>query len=276
MFKPLLHVLLFVLCALLLGGCANLTTKTATPTGDLWVENFIDEGGATGLKGMVSFKDGGQPISGAYVNVYPDGMSNLLGPSQFISAATTDDGRYNLSLPPGTYFVVARKRTSGSPTGPLSPGDFFSEHQRIMTRVINGKMSLVDLRLAPMKAPMFFKKVSEVSSNTGVRGVLTDAKGVPISGGFAMAYTDAEMKRLPDYASSLSDSQGRFTIYLPAGGSYYLAGRIHAWDMPQQGEPFGKLDEPLAIKDGQFIENVRIELEPFSGTYLQGKSRRPF
>lgn len=276
MLKPLSHILAFVFCALLLGGCTNFSNKTATSSGDLWVENFIDEGGATGLKGMVFFKDGGQPISGAYVNVYPDGISNLLGPSQFISAPTTADGSYNLDLPPGTYFVVARKRTSGSPTGPLSPGDFFSEHQRIVTRVIDGKMSLVNLELAPMKAPMFFKKVAEISSNTGARGILSDAEGKPISGGFAMAYTDSEMKRLPDYASSLSDSQGRFTIYLPAGGSYYLAGRIHAWDMPQQGEPFGKLDDPLAIKDGEFIENVRIELVPFSGTYLQGKSRRPF
>ena len=58
-------------------------------------------------------------------------------------------------------------------------------------------------------------------------------------GGFAMAYVDKEMKRLPDYASTLSDQQGRFTIYLPEGSSYYLAARIHAWDMPSPGEPYG-------------------------------------
>lgn len=276
MFSRSRDILLLVLATLLLGGCTSLTNKTVTPTGDLWVENFVDAGGQTGIKGMVYFKDGGQPVSAAFVNIYPDVISNLLGPSQFISAPTGADGSYMIDVPPGTYFVVARKRTSGSPTGPLSPGDYFSEHQRIVTRVIDGKMSLVNLGLAPMKAPMFFKKVTEVTSNTGVHGILTDTTGRPVPGGFAMAYTDAEMKRLPDYASSLTDSEGRFTIYLPTGGVYYLAGRIHAWDMPQEGEPFGQLDEPLAVKDGEFIDNIRIELAPFSGTYQQGKSRRPF
>lgn len=276
MFNRSRDILLLVLVTLLLGGCTGLTNKTVTPAGDLWVENFVDAGGQTGIKGMVYFKDGGQPVSTAFVNIYPDVISNLLGPSQFISAPTGADGSYMIDVPPGTYFVVARKRSSGSPTGPLSPGDYFSEHQRIVTRVIDGKMSLVNLGLAPMKAPMFFKKVTEATSNTGVRGILTDIEGKPVPGGFAMAYTDAEMKRLPDYASTLTDSEGRFTIYLPAGGVYYLAGRIHAWDMPQEGEPFGKLDEPLAVKDGEFIDNIRIELAPFDGTYQQGKSRRPF
>jgi hypothetical protein len=88
------------------------------------------------------------------------------------------------------------------------------------------------------------------------------------------------MKRLPDYASTLSNEQGNFTIYLPEGGTYFLAARIHAWDMPSPGEPYGKYggEQPTAITvaTGQFVENLQIEMAPFSGPYQPGKSRRPF
>lgn len=249
--------------------------------GEQRVTRYVDDEGRTGISGQVLLKGSNQPLAGAYVNIYPDTISNLLGPSQFISRPTDEQGRYRLELPPGTYYVVARKRMSGQATGPLGPGDFYSEHQRIVTSVIPGKVSVVDLAVVPMKAPMFFKnEVVERETDTGVRGVLLDKSGEPVAGGFAMAYSDKEMKRLPDYASTLTDAQGRFTLYLPAGGKYYLAGRIHAWDMPQQGEPYGVLggDEPqqVEIVKGSFVEGIRIVLEPFAGTYKEGKSRRPF
>ncbi len=95
-----------------------------------------------------------------------------------------------------------------------------------------------------------------------------------------MAYADKEMKRLPDYASTLSDEQGRFTIYLPEGGRYYLAARLHAWDMPTPGEPYGKFggENPTLVKvdTGKFVKNVQILMSPFAGEYKPGKSQRPF
>jgi len=205
----------------------------------------------------------------------------LLGPSQFISTPTDKDGYYELEVPEGVYYVVARKRQSGQPTGPLSPGDYYSEHQRLVTRVEKGKFVEIELPVIAMKAPMFFKsRVVDKETDTGISGVLTDVTGKPIMGGFAMAYSDKEMKRLPDYASTLSDEQGRFTIYLPEGGSYYLAARIHAWDMPTPGEPYGKLgdDDPVLLKvgTGKFIKDVSIVMTPFSGAYQPGKSQRPF
>lgn len=245
------------------------------------VVNYIDGQGKTGISGQVYLKEGSEPLAGAYVNIYSDTISNLLGPSQLLSSPTDEQGRYSLEAPPGTYYVVARKRMSGQPTGPLSTGDFYSEHQRIVTSVIAGKMAVVDLPVVPMKAPMFFKKaVVERETDTGIRGVLVDKSGDPVTFGFAMAYSDPEMKRLPDYASTLTDAQGRFTIYLTGAGTYYLAGRIQAWDMPQPGEPYGVLggESPQAVPvaKGSFVEGIRIVLEPFSGEYKKGKSRRPF
>jgi len=246
-----------------------------------WVGDYVEDQGRTGLRGQIVIKDSNVPLAGAFVNIYPDTISNLLGPSQFISSPTDAQGRYQIEVPPGVYYVVARKRLSGEPTGPLEPGDFYSEHQRIKVRVEAGKLAIVDLPVVAMKAPMFFKsRVVDQETTTGIRGTLVDQAGKPVMGGFAMAYADPEMKRLPDFASTLSDQEGHFIIYLPEGGTYYLAARIHAWDMPTPGEPYGKFGgsspQPVSVTTDQFIEGLRIEMAPFAGPYQPGKSRRPF
>lgn len=249
--------------------------------GERRVTHLVDGQGKTGITGQVVLKEAGAPLADAYVNIYPDAMSNLLGPSQFISSPTDAQGRYALEVPPGTYYVVARKRISGQPSGPLSPGDFYSEHERISAVVVAGKLAVVDLAVAPMKAPMFFKKqMTPQETTTGIRGVLLDASGKPVPGSFAIAYNNTDMQRLPDFVSTLSDGNGNFTVYLPEGGAYYLGARIHAWDMPRPGELYGRLGgespQPVAVIKGEFVDNVRIVLTPFAGEYKQGKSRRPY
>lgn len=267
-------VVLFVLLSF---GCQP--GMVSAPVDTPYVGSYVDGQGQTGIRGRVLVKDGG-PLAGSYVNIYPDTISNLLGPSQFISTPTDEQGFYQLEVPPGVYYIVARKRMSGQPTGPLAPGDYHSEHQRLAVDVKAGQFVELDMTVALMKAPMFFKRMAGETTDTGIHGVLVDPSGKPVMGGFAMAYVDREMKRLPDYASTLSDEQGRFTIYLPEGGDYYLAARLHAWDMPTPGEPYGKLggDNPEAIKvrTGSFVEGVKIVMTPFAGEYKPGKSRRPF
>lgn len=278
-----LHILL-IAAFTLLSACA---TKGGAPDGagippDARVVNkYVDDGGKTGIKGRVVLKEGGEPLADAYVNIYPETFSNLLGPSQFISSPTAADGEYTLEVPPGTYYIVARKRTSGQPTGPLSPGDFYSEHQRIISTVVSGKVALVDIPVAVMKAPMFFKKaVVDMATDTGIRGVLVDRLGKPVPGAFATAYVNSDVRRVPDFVSTLTDPDGQFTLYLPEGGSYYIAARIHAWDMPRPGEPYGRVGgetpDPIQVNKGSFVEGMRIVMEPFTGEYKPGKGRQTF
>lgn len=275
-----LVVSLSVLLSACQAGMIGSESAVVTDSGAKLVGTYVDGQGKTGIRGRVLMKDTGKPLAGSYVNIYPDTISNLLGPSQFISTPTDEQGFYQLEVPAGIYYVVARKRMSGQPTGPLAPGDYYSEHQRLAVNVKSGKYVEIDLPVALMKAPMFFKRMAGEETDTGISGTLVDQTGQPVMGGFAMAYADKEMKRLPDYASTLSDEQGRFTIYLPQGGSYYLAARIHAWDMPSPGEPYGKYggDDPtkVDVARGSFVEGLEIVMSPFTGTYKPGKSRRPF
>ena len=267
---------------LLLTACAPPSATEQVAAQDTLVSTkTIDGDGKTGITGQIVNKLDGTPIAGAYVNIYPDTLSNLLGPSQFISSPTGSDGRFMMTAPPGTFYIVARKRMSGDPSGPLSTGDLFSEHQRVLTTVVDGKLSIVDLSVAPVKAPMFFKKAMvEQETHTGIRGILVDAIGKPVPGSFAVAYTDDDVKRLPDYASTLSDGQGHFVIYLPKEGNYYLGARVHAWDMPHPGELYGKYGgdnpTPVSVTEGEFVTDIKIVLAPFTGEYKAGKSRRPY
>ncbi|PLY01581.1 MAG: hypothetical protein C0623_05265 [Desulfuromonas sp.] len=266
----------------LLVGLMSACTLSKGAGGDTeTVNNYIEGKGSTGIRGQITAKATGQPIEGAYVNIYPDAISNLLGPSQYISTPTDANGNYKIDVPPGSYYVVSRKRMSGQPSGPLAPGDLFSEHQRVKTTVVAGKLSIIDLPLAPMKAPMFFKKSTvETQTDTGIRGRLIDSEGKPVPGSFAVAYDNTDIKRLPDYASTLSDSNGNFVIFLPQGGTYYLSARIHAWDMPRPGELYGTYGEPdpapITVSKGAFVKEIEIVLTPFTGTYKEGKSRRPY
>ncbi|MCK4506891.1 MAG: hypothetical protein KAU27_00010 [Desulfuromonadales bacterium] len=276
----LIICLAFSLLACQAGMSSDMAGEKSIP-GAQWVGTYVDGQGKTGIRGRVVLKDEGTPLGGSYINIYPDTISNLLGPSQFISTPTDSSGFYEMEVPAGVYYVVGRKRLSGQSTGPLSPGDYYSEHQRLVTRVETGKFVEIELPVVVMKAPMFFKnRVVSKETDTGISGVLIDQAGKPVMGGFAMAYSDKEMKRLPDYASTLSDEEGRFTIYLPEGSRYYLAARIHAWDMPTPGEPYGKYggENPvlLDVATGSFVKDVQIVMTPFTGTYKPGKSQRPF
>ena len=268
--------LLAIVLLLLLAACSPFGGTTSIP-GTTRVAKYIDGKGETGITGRVVMRADGSGLADAYVNIYADTVSNLLGPSHNMSNPTDAEGHYQVSLPPGTYFVVARKRGSGNPTGPLSPGDYYSEHQRVVTDVVAGKLAVVDLPVVLINNPMFFKRdVASLETDTAIRGRIVDKEGKPVFGAFGMAYNDANLKRLPDYVSTLSDNDGHFTIYLPKGGNYYLAARLHVYDMPHPGEPDGRIADAVAVKKGQSSEEITIIVEPFSGEYQSGKSRRPY
>jgi hypothetical protein len=84
------------------------------------------------------------------------------------------------------------------------------------------------------------------------------------------------MKRLPDFASTLSGDDGSFTLYLPNGGKWYIGARSHARAAPVPGEPVGRYDgsedHSLSVAEGDFVEGIEIVLEPFSSQVPAGYS----
>jgi hypothetical protein len=231
----------------------------------------------SGIKGRIVAKGTGEPVAGAHVYAYVDPGKNLIGVADHLSKGSSEDGSYTIELPAGEYYIVSRKRESGANYGPIVTGDLYDhryEHETI--RVQAGKYTQLDFSLVDLSEPMFFQVFTEPQrkTTTGFSGNIVNEKGVPVQGAFATAYSDNNMKRLPDFASTLSDDDGAYVLYLPQGGKWFVGGRSHARGVPKPGEPIGRYDgtpdHSLQVEDGAFIKNVDLVLKPFASEVPEG------
>ena len=232
----------------------------------------------SGIKGRISLAETGTPVLKAHVYAYVGKVETraaqmgIIGITDWVSHGSADDGTYKLDLPPGKYSVVARKRASGLNYGPLYRGDWYDHSPARKAIVIKkGKYSKCDFILRQLKEPMFFQGLTSVErrTDTGIKGKLLDEKGEHVPGTFVIAYLDDDMQRVPDFASTLTDDAGNYTLYLPKGGRYWLAARFSAMKVPEKDEPFaryeGSPDHSIQVEDGQFHEGIDMVLKPYDG-----------
>ncbi len=237
--KWLLAGLVFVLLA----GCGDDTATGKVSTGKGRVQGQVT-----------------MPLEGAALYVYKPGM-DLYGPAFAISAPADSDGRFELELPDGDYVVVARKRTDGAETGPVVAGDNRSEFIKISVRG-----GAVDLAIsAPLKVGDERRFTGDVvATRTGLAGVVTDSDGQPAEGTRVHVYDHVQMSERPKYVSEKTGPDGRYLIFLPAGGTYYLAARDKFGGPPKLGDLYGRYDkgtiEPSAVvvEEGQILNDVDI------------------
>jgi len=218
-----------------------------------------------GVRGILTYQ--GRPLAGASVFAYRRQSANFLGPADFASAPSGRDGSYLIDLVEGSYWLVARKRASGSDAGPLVPGDLQRIHPGNPATVSPRAFTIVDLDLEEMRDLMFSRTGPRGPTATGIRGRITDESGGPRAWVFAIAYASADMRRVPDFTSAMTAADGRFVIYLPAGGRYWLGARKHIRDKPAPGEPFGLYegtpDHAVDVATGSFADGIDIVLRGF-------------
>ena len=229
------------------------------------------------IHGRIVLKDSGLPVQGTHVYAYSDFRRNLIGVADHVSKGSDPDGSYQLILPPGKYYLVARKRNSGANYGPIVTGDLYDHRfEQKPVSVDLGRELEMNFELVTLSEPMFFQVFTEGQrkTGTGIRGRLLDPDGEPVHGAFATAYSDSSMKRLPDFVSTLSADDGSFTLYLPGGGKWYIGARSHARAAPVPGEPVGRYDgsedHSLSVAEDSFLEGIEIILKPFSSRVPAG------
>jgi hypothetical protein len=207
------------------------------------------------LQGQVSM-----PLEGVHLYVYKPGM-DLYGPAFAISAATSSDGGFDLELPDGNYIVVARKRAKGEETGPVVAGDNRSEFLQV-----NVQGGVVALQIsAPIKVGDQRNFTGDVvESETGIAGRILDSDGQPVAAARVHVYDHVQMSERPKYVSEKTGPDGQYLIYLPAGGTYYLAARDKFGGPPKLGDLYGRYDkgtiEPSAVvvEQGQLLKPIDI------------------
>lgn len=187
------------------------------------------------------------PLEGATLYVYKPGM-DLYGPAFALSRATGPDGSFDLQLPDGEYIAVARKRASGDANGPVLAGDHKSEMLQLTVRGETAELTL----LAPAKEGGERRLTEQaVAGDTGISGTITDADGKVVEGARVHVYDHVQMSERPKFVSEKTGPDGRYLIYLPRGGTYYLAARDKFGGPPKLGDLYGRYDqgtiEPSAV-----------------------------
>ncbi len=202
------------------------------------------------------------PADGVYIYVYAKG-ADPHGPAYVIlPAPTLKDGGFKVDLPPGEYTVVARRRSNQENSGPLLGGDLRGDP--VTVRV--GPSGRVPLTiLMNVKDDMEFRAFQPPKEwTTAVAGIVRDADGSPIEGARVHVYTYVQMSERPKYVSERTGPDGRYIVYLPKGGTYYLAARNRFGGPPRIGDLYGRYDEGsidptgVVVKDGQTRDKLDI------------------
>jgi len=202
------------------------------------------------------------PAEGATVYVYRAG-ADPHGPAEVILPAPTGpDGRFFLALPPGDYTLVARRRANRESAGPMDAGD----HRSDPIRVTVGEGG-------PARAQLFMSAKDDAEQRafrppaewtTAIAGTVRDADGHPVAGARVHVYTYVQMSERPKYVSERTGPDGRYVVFLPRGGTYYLAARDRFGGPPRIGDLYGRYDEGsinpagVVVKDGERRDGIDI------------------
>jgi len=172
---------------------------------------------------------GGNPVEGGEIFVYDTPRTRR--PADFISPKSGRDGLYRLEIPAGTYWVVARVR-NGAKYGPLITGGRHSGEALEIEAAAGEEMAL-DFTVADVREmARSLRKAEDDFRN--LSGRILDRDGKPVRGAYAFARGEKNDHRLPDFISPWSDTDGRYSLRLPAGR--YRLGAATAYP-PEEGAP---------------------------------------
>lgn len=195
----------------------------------------------------------GKPVAGVKIFVYDS--ADTRRPADFISQPSDREGRVVLPLPPGHYWAVARLKKDGT-YGPLMPGDRHSGEPTTLEATAGEELAS-DFVVADIR-DVGRKRETVAAESLVVRGRIVDGDGAPVAKAYAFANRTKEGRGVPDFLSAGSDANGNFTLYLPAGGRYYVGASTHFPPgsdvrglrefVPEAGKRDIVLEVPLAVQ----------------------------
>ncbi len=212
----------------------------------------------SGIYGEISFQD--QLLQRSYLYVYKNPGKGFKGPGYFIQPVAK--GRFRLNLPPGDYYLLARKRERGGQFGPIEIGDYFNFYYGNPIHVTAGQVREVKIETITRLSML----EEDVIDFQGVRGQVVNGAGEAQVGLYVFAYRQPEMTGSPDYFSAPTDQKGLFELSLPDGGPYYLLARQAFGGPAETNELYGKLQAESgvvqAISIPEQTTEVRIHVAP--------------
>lgn len=221
-------------------------------------ESAAETGKRSGIRGSVSFMD--EPLEKAYLYIYRDSKTNFKGPAYHIQPVINGD--FRLSLPPGDYFVLARKRARGGQFGPVEIDDYFNYYYGNPIRIEKNQER--QIRVETIRRLSMLEE--EPGAFVGIRGKILGPAGKPVAGLRVFAYRRPEMTGVPEFFSPASDDNGVFELPIAETGSFYLLARKSFGGPAGGGELYGKYsgrpDHRIELTGQQKVQEISIYVEP--------------
>lgn len=210
----------------------------------------------------------GQPLADAFVYLYTEAVTDLIGPTYAKLVRTDRDGYFRIELPAGRYWLVARKRSDGSRSGAPQVGDWSGKYPGNPIEIAAGEqLQLAPFPVTQIKADKHQQRMIAGkfdATDTVIRGRAVDGQGQPLSGIYVYAYRDSRMIGKPTHISAPTGNDGDFTLYLFAGGSYFVGARSTFGGPLEPGEWVGtyagQADHQVDLEAGTSIEIGELQL----------------
>jgi hypothetical protein len=220
-------------------------------------EERLAESG-TSIEGFVTYRD--EPLEKLYLYLYDEALKGFRGPG-IATIPVGKGGRFRVSVKPGKYFVIARKRSRGGMYGPMEIGDHFNYYPGNPVMVDSGEQVRIWLETVTRVSQL---EEGEAPAPT-VQGTVIDPEGNPVSGLRVFAYRPGEVRGSPLYFSEPSGPRGGFSLLVPMTGDFTLVAKKRFGGPAAEGEYSGRLDElhlPLDQDSKEITIVVNREEQP--------------
>jgi len=220
----------------------------------------------TWVEGRLSAAE--QLSADAFVYVYTEAVTDLIGPTYAKLVQTDHDGHFRIELPTGRYWLVARKRSDGSRSGAPQAGDWSGKYPGNPVDITAGEqLQLTAFPLTQIKPEKHQQRMTAGKfdvTDTAIHGRAVDGQGQPLSGIYVYAYRDSRMIGKPSHISAPTGSDGTFALFLAAGGNYFLGARSTFGGPLEPGEWVGtyagQADHQVSLEAGTSLEIGALQL----------------
>ncbi len=220
-------------------------------------------GEGTGIRGEITFQ--GNLLEKCYLYIYRDPDHGFKGPAYLVQPV--EKGRFRLRLPPGDYWLLARKRGKGGQFGPIEIGDYFNFYHGNPLHLETGQFREIKIETVTRLSTI---EEGETTPTHGFTGKVLKSGMIPVAGVRVFAYRTSDMTGTPDHFSSPTGPDGRYHLYLPSDGPWYLLARESFGGPAAEGEMYGRYEgenkKGTTLPPGKMQYEVTIHVEPKRGT----------
>lgn len=181
--------------------------------------------------------EGDAPAEGAVVQAYLDARRGFKGPPYAASTPSGSDGSFTLPLEPGSYFIVAKRRTPGQKIGPLEAGDLFGSLPDFPLTLRSGEAKSVSIEM--VKLPSHEMMARYTTNFAILTGRVVDGSGAPVSGFRPCLYANQRMVDEPVAVGDPTGPDGLFRLKTSRVGRFWLGARERLGGPPLTGERIG-------------------------------------